>query len=73
MMPNLNGRDAYEQIKRIKPDIPVLFCSGYGDDLLKDEYMVEIEGRLLSKPYSSSDFLREIKFLLMEHSPDNAC
>jgi len=67
MMPNLNGRDAYEQIKAIKSDIPVLFCSGYGDDLLKDEYMVEIEGRLLDKPYSSSDFLREIKFLLVEH------
>lgn len=67
MMPNMNGRDAYEQIKLLKPDIPVLFCSGYGDDLLKTEYMVEIEGRLLAKPYSSTVFLQEIKLLLHEH------
>lgn len=64
MMPRMNGRQAYEAIDRIKPGIPVLFCSGYGDDLLKNEYMVDIDGRLLPKPYRSGDLLREIRLLL---------
>ncbi len=64
MMPHLNGREAYEKIKETRPDIPVLFCSGYGDEVLKSEYMVEIEGTLLAKPYKSSQLLKEIKILL---------
>jgi two-component system CheB/CheR fusion protein len=64
MMPQLNGREAYEKIKETHPDIPVLFCSGYGDEVLKSEYMVEIEGTLLAKPYKSSQLLKEIKILL---------
>jgi len=64
MMPRMNGRQAYEAIEKLKPGIPVLFCSGYGDDLLKNEYMVEIDGRLLPKPYRSGDLLREIRLLL---------
>lgn len=66
MMPRMNGRQAYEDIKKLKPGIPVLFCSGYGNDLLKNEYMVEIEGRLLPKPYRSADLLREIRILLAQ-------
>lgn len=64
MMPRMNGRQAFEEIKKLNPTIPVLFCSGYGDDLLKNEYMVEIDGRLLPKPYRSGDLLREIRSLL---------
>ncbi len=64
MMPRMNGRQAYESIEKIRPGVPVLFCSGYGDDLLKNEYMVDIDGKLLPKPYRSGDLLREIRELL---------
>ena len=53
MMPNLNGRQAAENIKNIQQGVPILYCSGYGSDLLKSEYMVEIDGRLISKPYKA--------------------
>ncbi|GAB4277190.1 MAG: hypothetical protein Kow0029_19780 [Candidatus Rifleibacteriota bacterium] len=66
MMPQMNGRSAYEKINQLRPGIPVVFCSGYDNDLLKSEYMVEIEGRLLAKPYIGSDLLREIKEILTQ-------
>ena len=35
IMPKKNGREAYEEIKKMKPDIPVLFASGYSPDMLR--------------------------------------
>jgi two-component system CheB/CheR fusion protein len=68
MMPNLNGKEAYEKICRIRKDVPVLFCSGYGDEILKSEYLVDIDSIFLAKPYKSSELLFEIKKLLSEKS-----
>ncbi|MBT9538045.1 MAG: response regulator, partial [Nitrospirae bacterium] len=32
VMPGMNGREAYERIKKIKPKLKVLFASGYPSD-----------------------------------------
>ena len=64
MMPRKNGRDAYNEIEKLHKDIPVLFCSGYGDDLLKTEYNVDVGGRILPKPYKSRELLREVRLIL---------
>ena len=64
IMPKMNGRLAYNEIELIKPGIPVLFCSGYGDDLLRNEYMVEIDGRILPKPYQPKELLKELRIML---------
>lgn len=58
IMPDMNGREACDQIKKIKPEIPVIFTSGYSSDLLESEYMVRIQGQLLQKPYSMNDLIK---------------
>jgi PAS domain S-box-containing protein len=57
IMPGMNGREVCDEIKRIKPDLPVLFCSGYSSDLLENEYMLNIQGLVIQKPYRSADLL----------------
>lgn len=32
-MPDLNGLDLAEQLLRIRPDIPIVLCTGYGIDI----------------------------------------
>ena len=65
LMPRQNGRETVEQIAADTPDIPVLFCSGYSDDMLREEYMLQVgRSSLLQKPYRKSDLLTKVNELL---------
>ncbi len=35
IMPKKNGKEAYDEIKKIRPDIKALFTSGYAIDIIK--------------------------------------
>ncbi len=64
LMPRLNGTAAYLKIRRIRPEIPVLFCSGYaGSDPLLEKLMAGgIE--LVCKPYTAQMFLERVRHTL---------
>ena len=64
VMPNKSGKEAYEEIKEIKPDIPVLFCSGYHEEILDSKLYSGFKGTFLPKPYNSKDLLKKIRELL---------
>jgi signal transduction histidine kinase/CheY-like chemotaxis protein len=65
LMPGRNGRDVHEYAKSLRPDVPVLFCSAYSNELLKEEYMLDLpHGRLLQKPYTIRALLAEVQRLL---------
>ena len=64
IMPGMNGREVCDQIGAIRPELPVLFCSGYSSDLLENEYMVNIHGLVIQKPYRSAELLATTARLL---------
>lgn len=64
IMPEMNGREACDEIMKFKPGIPVIFTSGYSSDLLKSEYMVRIQGRLIQKPYLMKELQETISGML---------
>jgi CheY-like chemotaxis protein len=41
IMPKKNGRDAYDEIRKVMPKVPVLFASGYSPDMLHDKALIE--------------------------------
>ena len=52
-MPNMSGKEAYVQIHRRWPDLPVAICTGYHVDLQTWNSDCDIEApRIISKPYS---------------------
>ena len=52
-MPNMSGKEAYVQIHRRWPDLPVAICTGYHVDLQTWNNDCEVEApRIISKPYS---------------------
>ncbi|MBD3222957.1 response regulator, partial [bacterium] len=64
VMPRMDGRLLYDNICELRPGVPVLFCSSYSADLLESEYMLEMDARLLSKPYRAVDLLSRVRELL---------
>ncbi len=60
VMPRLNGRDAYEAMVDGRDPIPVIFCSGYDDNILTRDFLLEIPGELLQKPYHPNELLARV-------------
>lgn len=60
MMPNMNGWEAYQAINKMAPQVPVIFCSGYSDDILKEEYLHEFPAEIVQKPYRLNVLLERI-------------
>ncbi len=51
VMPLLGGKEAYEEITRMRPDVPVLFSSGYLADTLPPSFLASHGLQVLTKPY----------------------
>lgn len=66
MMPNMNGWEAYQAINHMNPDIPVIFCSGYSDDILKEEYLHEVPAEIVQKPYRLNVLLNRISEVIKD-------
>lgn len=62
IMPAKSGRDVYNLIKGIRPDIKSLFMSGYSFDILKDQIVKE--SQFISKPVSPFELLKKIREVL---------
>jgi PAS domain S-box-containing protein len=64
VMPRMNGKEAYNHIKKLKPEIPVLFFSGYTDDIIHKKGVYDKELNFISKPVIPFEFLNKIRQLL---------
>ena len=64
IMPRRNGRDLAEAMWRVRPGLPVLFCSGYFTDTLDPQHLPPQYSRLLRKPFGSDELTRAVVELL---------
>jgi len=64
IMPKRNGREVYDDIRRLKPDMKVIFCSGYTGEVLANKGVLKKEMNFLSKPLSSNELLRKVREVL---------
>ncbi|MDL1959950.1 MAG: response regulator [Deltaproteobacteria bacterium] len=63
-MPKLSGKEAYEKLKEINPDIKVLFCSGYGRNHKIYEELKNGNLHCISKPFKVDELVREVQQVL---------
>ena len=61
IMPNMGGKDVYDHIRQIKPDVPVLFSTGYSGKALDSALLSEDNVILLNKPFSPGTFLGKVR------------
>jgi len=64
IMPKMNGREAYEEIRKARPDIRALFTSGYTGDILGGAAGIEPQFDFIAKPITPDEFLRKVREVL---------
>ncbi len=64
VMPKLNGQAVYEAIKAIRPEIPILFSSGYSPNSDITEFIKKAGTYLIQKPFIPNDLLRMVRNVL---------
>lgn len=61
IMPNMNGSEAAQEMRKMKPSIKIIFSSGYPYDLIHERKLLEDSARLLLKPLSPTDLTRGLR------------
>jgi CheY-like chemotaxis protein len=68
MMPRMGGYEAARQCRKLRPDIPILFTSGYAASSLNTQEGVPAGAIMLHKPYSRSKLMHHLRDLLPDRS-----
>jgi signal transduction histidine kinase len=64
VMPKTNGRVLAEEVRRRMPEIPVLFISGYTDDIIAQHGVLRDGVELLEKPFGIAELSQRIRRML---------
>src|SRR5208282_2505162 len=64
IMPVKNGREAYDEIKSLKPDTKVIFISGYTEDIIMGKGVLKSDIELIPKPIAPDSLLRKVRDVL---------
>lgn len=64
IMPKKNGKAVYDEIKKVRPDIKIIFTSGYNADIIHKKGILEEGLDFISKPASPNDLLRKVREVL---------
>lgn len=59
-MPNMNGVECFENLRKIDQDIPVIISSGFSKEMGADELMEQGANGFLQKPYTIGSLLSKI-------------
>ena len=69
VMPGMNGRELAQHLSVIKPNLRVLFMSGYLDDISVNSSMDPHRTTFLQKPFTPDLLLRTVRALLDSSAP----
>ena len=64
MMPRMGGFEATRECRKLRPDLPVIFASGYAADSVDEGESIPDGAHVLQKPYRSEALLRLVSSLL---------
>ncbi len=66
VMPEINGKELATRIKSERPDITILYMSGYTDDVIAQYDIIKKGVRFLQKPFTPMDLGYKIRSVLDE-------
>jgi PAS domain S-box-containing protein len=70
VMPKKSGKDAYEEIRKVRADVKIIFMSGYSPDLLLDRGIFDSNESVLIKPIYPLTLVRKVRDML-DSQPHN--
>ena len=63
-MPGTSGRELAVQIQVLRPDISILYMSGYTDDAVIRRGVLEAGMAFIQKPFGAEDLVRRVREVL---------
>jgi PAS domain S-box-containing protein len=66
IMPEMNGGDLADTLRRHHPGLPVIYMSGYSDGLLSAQRLLTDSTRLIQKPFTARELLHTVHTLLTQ-------
>jgi PAS domain S-box-containing protein len=64
IMPGMNGRELAQRISEIRPNVKVLYMSGYTENMVGHNGMLDAGVRLLQKPFSLRNLKNKVREVL---------
>lgn len=61
VMPDMGGIELSKKVKKLYPNIKILFASGYSDQALNEESDFKKKAAFIQKPYSSNNVISKIR------------
>ena len=68
VMPGMNGKVLSERLKELRPNLKVLFISGYTADVIADRGVLDRSVALLHKPFNSDELGAKVREVLDDRS-----
>jgi PAS domain S-box-containing protein len=67
-MPVMGGEEALGLIKRIRPDVPVVICSGHNEVDTMDRFSGADIAGIVKKPYTARQLVEQLRGILERHA-----
>jgi len=66
VMPEMNGRQLYNELAQTRPNLKVLFMSGYTDNVITHQRVLDADVNFLAKPFSMHSLLQKTREVLAQ-------
>ena len=63
-MPEMSGPELADRLAQLRPEMKVLFMSGYTDDAIVHQGVLDEEALFIQKPFAPDDLARKVKAVL---------
>jgi two-component system cell cycle sensor histidine kinase/response regulator CckA len=70
VMPKMTGRQLSDRLHALRPEMPVLYMSGYTDDAMLRQRALGSELAFLPKPFSPEALTRKVREVLARKTPE---
>jgi CheY-like chemotaxis protein len=71
-MPLMGGREAFEQLRALRPDLPIIILTGYGERVIEASAFSGVVNGFMQKPFQIEDLALRIRQALDGITTDQA-
>jgi PAS domain S-box-containing protein len=71
VLPGMNGKQLFERIRQLKPDLKVLYMSGYTENAIAHHGVLEPGANFLQKPFRPQELARRVRKILDTELPQS--
>jgi FixJ family two-component response regulator len=64
VMPGMNGRELFDRVAPGHPELAVLYMSGYVDEVIGDDGVIDDGAEFIKKPFTVQGFADKVRQIL---------